>query len=107
MYSLTGCVPTEVFECTKLEKLNLSRNQLTGSIPSGLEMLKNLKTLDLGNNSLSGDIPTEICQLTKVCCLFAFVLFSFSFSAKVHVPTKQPLIMGVLSTAYAGCVERQ
>ena len=67
---LTGEIPKELGDLTKLEELNLSFNQLSGEIPAALGNLSNLKKLWLvGNpvgNQLSGALPEELGNLTNL-----------------------------------------
>tara|TARA_X000000950_G_scaffold137225_1_gene170511 strand:- start:525 stop:947 length:423 start_codon:yes stop_codon:yes gene_type:complete len=59
---LTGEIPPEIGNLTKLTSLRLDDNQLTGEIPSEIGNLNNLNFLFLDNNHLSGIIPDEICN---------------------------------------------
>ena len=88
---LTGDIPDEIGELTKLEQLNIAENsdltgsipasignlkelqifdahwcQLSGPIPSEIGQLQNLKTLDLSINNLSGSLPEEISGLKQL-----------------------------------------
>ena len=63
---LTGEIPTELGSLAKLETLSLSSNQLTGEIPTGLGSLVKLETLYLNSNQLTGEIPTELGNLAKL-----------------------------------------
>ncbi|MEN8219915.1 MAG: S8 family serine peptidase [Pseudomonadota bacterium] len=63
---LTGSIPSELGNFTKLESLGLSENQLTGSIPTELGKLINLWDLGLSNNELSGSIPSELGKLINL-----------------------------------------
>ncbi len=58
-------VPTNIFNQTNLEALNLSSNQLTGALPAEIRLLKNLKVLNASNNQMTG-VPAEIGQLSKL-----------------------------------------
>lgn len=59
---LTGEIPMELFDCTKLVSLDLGANGLTGRIPKSISKLKLLDNLVLSGNRLSGIIPKEICS---------------------------------------------
>ncbi len=67
---LTGQIPSELGNLTKLQKLSLCWNQLTGPIPSELGQLNQLKTLFLFGNQLTGEIPKELGQLTELQNLY-------------------------------------
>ena len=63
---LSGPIPPELGNLTKLEYLSLARNQLSGSIPPELGSLSRLEYLSLTRNQLSGSIPPELGNLSRV-----------------------------------------
>ena len=63
---LTGEMPAELGDLTKLTRLWLSGNQLTGEIPAELGRLSNLQYLYLYSNQLSGEIPAELDSLSNL-----------------------------------------
>jgi len=63
---LSGSMPPELGNLTKLEFLYLENNQLTGAIPSELGNLTDLTLLHLLNNQLSGNIPVELGNLSNL-----------------------------------------
>ena len=63
---LTGAIPAELGDLTKLELLALINNRLTGSIPAELGYLTNVEVLALIDNRLTGSIPAELGYLTNV-----------------------------------------
>ena len=64
--NLSGHLPPEVGDLTKLGWFILDKNKLTGRIPAELGALSNLEALRLGENSLMGEIPPELGQLSRV-----------------------------------------
>ena len=68
--NLTGNIPTELGNLTKLTRLNLARNQLTGTIPAALGKLTNLTTLYLWDNQLAGTVPAALGKLTNLKALW-------------------------------------
>jgi len=64
--NLSGSIPPELGNLTKLTHLSLSINNLTGPIPSTLGNLLNLTTLNLSNNELTGSIPWQIGELPNL-----------------------------------------
>lgn len=58
-------VPSDVFDMTSLETLDLSNNALTGALPGEIRFLKNLETLDASDNAMTG-VPAEIGQLSAL-----------------------------------------
>jgi len=71
--NLSGTIPTEIGELTKLESLNLSYNELTGNIPETIEGLVNLKNLFLHVNQLTGNIPESIGNMGQLESLYLHV----------------------------------
>ncbi|MDE5107224.1 MAG: leucine-rich repeat domain-containing protein, partial [Trichodesmium sp. St17_bin3_1_1] len=67
---LTGEIPSELGNLSKLQYLYLYNNQLTGEIPRGLVKLSNLKNLYLYNNKLTGEIPGELINLSSLDHLY-------------------------------------
>lgn len=68
--NLTGAIPAEIRDLTKLTNLDLSTNNLNGSIPSGIGTLESLKGLSLHSNQLNGTIPIEIFNLINLTYLY-------------------------------------
>jgi Leucine-rich repeat (LRR) protein len=58
-------IPSNVFNQTSLEELNISYNLLTGAIQAEIRHLTNLKVLNASNNLMTG-VPAEIGQLQKL-----------------------------------------
>ena len=67
---LSGMIPVELGNLTRLINLNLSGNRLSGMIPVELGNLTSLINLILNLNQLSGTIPVELGNLTRVESLF-------------------------------------
>ena len=63
---LTGQIPSELSNLTKLVRLGLSSNTFTGAIPAELGSLANLRDLALADNGLTGTIPVELGDLTEL-----------------------------------------
>ncbi len=64
--NLTGRIPPEIGELSRLESLQLSGNRLTGPIPPELAKLTLLNRLWLDGNDLTGPIPPEIANLANL-----------------------------------------
>ncbi|KAJ8551694.1 hypothetical protein K7X08_021709 [Anisodus acutangulus] len=63
---LSGEIPKELGNLTKVHALNLSHNHITGTIPSSFSNLQNIESLDLSYNNLTGRIPTQLLELTTL-----------------------------------------
>lgn len=64
--NLTGTIPPEIGDFTRMRYLSLYNNNLTGSIPSSIGNLINLEQIQLSDNNLTGAIPSEIGNLTSL-----------------------------------------
>ncbi|KAK4854432.1 hypothetical protein QYF36_023782 [Acer negundo] len=60
---LTGEIPHQIGNLTRIHTLNLSYNHLTGSIPRTFSNLQQIESLDLSHNNLNGKIPPQIIEL--------------------------------------------
>ncbi|RID75042.1 hypothetical protein BRARA_B02111 [Brassica rapa] len=63
---LSGVIPAELGELSKIRAMNLSRNFLSSSIPDSFSKLKDIESLDLSYNMLHGDIPSQLTSLTSL-----------------------------------------
>ncbi|XP_058782334.1 receptor-like protein EIX1 [Vicia villosa] len=61
--SLSGDLPSELFELVQVQTLNLSHNDFTGTIPKTIGGMKNMESLDLSSNKLYGEIPQSMILL--------------------------------------------
>ena len=64
--NLSGQIPPELGNLSKLEHLSIQYNQLRGSIPSRLSHLTELTSLSLNGNRLTGAIPPELSGLNNL-----------------------------------------
>ena len=64
--NLTGEIPAELANLSRLEGLYLARNELSGSIPRELGDLSSLRTLMLFSNDLTGEIPYQFGNLESL-----------------------------------------
>ena len=67
---LTGEIPTELGNLSKVQALSLGGNQLTGEIPTQLGSLASMEWLDLSLNQLTGEIPAEFGSLFNLQDLY-------------------------------------
>lgn len=61
---LSGPIPVQLGNLTRLRELRLYINQLNGSIPAELGNLTSLTVFQLASNNLTGSIPTSLSNLT-------------------------------------------
>ena len=61
--NLTGEIPPELADLTRLQYLDLRGNNLTGEIPPELANFEILKHLDLSENKLTGEISPQLGKL--------------------------------------------
>ncbi|KAG8492166.1 hypothetical protein CXB51_009600 [Gossypium anomalum] len=64
-HNLTGILPSELGNLTRLQVVDLTRNYLNGSIPSSFSNIP-LSNLSLLGNRLSGPIPPEIGDISTL-----------------------------------------
>ena len=65
-HGLSGPIPAELGNLTRLASLRLGSNDLTGPIPPELGLLASLDYLYLAGNDLTGPIPAELGNLAKL-----------------------------------------
>ncbi|BBM97948.1 hypothetical protein MPTK1_1g09700 [Marchantia polymorpha subsp. ruderalis] len=58
--ALTGSLPSQVCDLTKLLFIGLEGNSLTGPLPSCFDRLRSLRSLHLADNSITGTLPWSI-----------------------------------------------
>ncbi|VVA38339.1 PREDICTED: receptor [Prunus dulcis] len=64
--NLSGLLPEDIYNATKLEEISLPINSLRGAISDKIVNLTNLKILDLSHNQLSGELPLNLGKLSKL-----------------------------------------
>ena len=63
---LTGPIPPEIGDLSRLERLFLRDNRLEGEIPPELGNLASLTYLNLRDNTISGPLPPELGRLSNL-----------------------------------------
>jgi len=63
---LTGTIPGDFVEGSKITEIFLQDNYLTGRIPVQLMNASNLNILHLENNALTGEVPVELSNLKNL-----------------------------------------
>ncbi len=69
---LTGTIPAELGNLTKLDRLSLADNGLTGPIPESLGSLSSVRWLSLADNGLTGPIPESLGSLSNLENLYLY-----------------------------------
>ncbi|KAL8122763.1 hypothetical protein AgCh_010948 [Apium graveolens] len=83
-----GSVPYSISGMTKIEYINLSRNQLQGQLSDMFGSLSSLSTLDLSFNSLTGDLPESFSALSSMANMY---LQNNQFTGTINVLANLPL----------------
>ncbi|XP_075643721.1 uncharacterized protein LOC142614959 [Castanea sativa] len=73
---------SSLHNCSQLNYLDVSCNQLGGNIPSSIGKLKNLNALYLYENKLTGVIPSSVGNMTQL-----LILALFNNSLEGSIPT--------------------
>ena len=68
--NLSGPIPPELSNLRQLEELYIAWNGISGQIPPSLGLLRKLEELGLWTTSLTGPIPPELGNLTQLRYLF-------------------------------------
>nr|POE66945.1 lrr receptor-like serine/threonine-protein kinase gso1 [Quercus suber] len=85
--SISGILPHELTQLTRLEYLNLSLNKLSGEILPNIDNLSSLSVLDLSHNNLSGSIPIQLRNCRILGQLFlSYNRFSGTVPPEVFYP---------------------
>ncbi|CAL8150927.1 unnamed protein product [Prunus armeniaca] len=72
--NLSGLLPEDIYNATKLEEIALPFNSLHGAISDKIVNLTNLAILDLSFNHFGGELPLNLGKLSKL----KFVTFDFN-----------------------------
>lgn len=83
---LDGQIPTWLYNCSKLQVLDLSWNHLDGNIPPWIGEMEKLFYLDFSNNSLTGEIPRSLTDLKSL-------ISPHSYATSLNSPTGIPLFV--------------
>ncbi|KAF5949145.1 hypothetical protein HYC85_015102 [Camellia sinensis] len=77
---LSGPIPSSISKLTQLGQLKFGGNLLTGTVPPGIQQLKKLTLLSLDRNQLTGTVPDIFSALTE---LRSLSLSHNQFSGKI------------------------
>ncbi|XP_070675835.1 receptor-like protein 2 [Malus domestica] len=66
VHNLSGLLPEDIYNATKLEEISLHLNSLYGGISERIVNLSNLTILDLCFNQLSGVLPLGLGKLSRL-----------------------------------------
>ena len=65
-HTLTGNIPSEIGQLSRLVVLELDDSSLRGDLPVQLASLTALRILDLAHTDVAGTLPTQLAQLTRL-----------------------------------------
>ena len=65
-HTLTGDIPSEIGQLSRLAVLELGPSSLHGDLPMQLASLTSLRILDLARTDVAGTVPTQLGQLTRL-----------------------------------------
>ncbi|OEL29702.1 Receptor-like protein 12 [Dichanthelium oligosanthes] len=113
---LSGEIPWEIGNLTRVKSLNLSNNHFTGRIPSTLANMSAIESLDLSHNELNGPIPPQLSQLWSLevfsvaynnlsgCIPDSGQFASFSMDSYIGNKNLQNMSLGNVCSANSGHV---
>ncbi|KAK7308799.1 hypothetical protein RJT34_05046 [Clitoria ternatea] len=94
---LSGGIPIELFNCSNLEWISLTSNELIVEITPEFGLLTKLAVLQLGNNSLTGEIPAELAKIVMTETLSEITLTDQNKFSFIKDGTPQPLLQLLLN----------
>ena len=65
-HTLTGEIPSEIGQLSRLAVLELDDSSLRGELPMQLASLTSLRILNLARTDVAGTLPTQLAQLTRL-----------------------------------------
>ena len=65
-HTLTGEIPSEIGQLSRLAVLELDDSSLRGDLPMQLASLTSLRILNLARTDVAGTLPTQLAQLTRL-----------------------------------------
>jgi len=75
-----GAIPAELWNCTKIQVLQLKYTNLTGDIPAGIEKMVNLQEINFQQSYLNCELPEALFNLPKLTKAY---LHQSNFKGKV------------------------
>jgi Leucine-rich repeat (LRR) protein len=62
---LTGTIPEELYNLTKVTSFSVDTNRLSGTISTSIGQLSNLEFFRVSTNDFTGTIPSEVGNLSN------------------------------------------
>lgn len=63
---ISGSIPAELWNCTKINRLQIKFTKVTGNIPSGIEKMDSLSEINFQGTKLACELPAELFELPSL-----------------------------------------
>ncbi|KAL3790443.1 hypothetical protein ACHAWO_007133 [Cyclotella atomus] len=103
--SITGTLPSELFELPNIRDIHLAYNYISGSIPENIGQAKSLEALHLFDmENMTGTIPNSLYNLTKLKDLWLYNN-QFEGSIRTEIGNLKELVhFSIYSNQFTGTI---
>jgi Leucine-rich repeat (LRR) protein len=63
---ISGSIPAELWNCTKINRLQIKFTKITGNIPDGIEKMDSLSEINFQGTKLACELPEELFELPSL-----------------------------------------